>query len=428
MATTSTTSTTSSSPTVVTSTASITPTVNTIRRTRSSSGVAVNSTYMKVTISPKVSPEKLFYSPPAAVPNVEPVDETDAGIESKNRIDSSSSDTFYDPLASPEKQSLPSADLLAAVPATVLVTGLNDLTADEAKVGVDLDGRSTSNSSEKTVYDVSSLWETVNEQQKLIAELAKLIDERSSLILNNDKRINRLQGELTLLRSQVAIKDSVTKGLQNEIARLQQYTRRYSLTIAGIPKPPNEKPENLRKIVEEIIDETDSTVTAVDIDKLHRNGPYKDGNQDVIVRLKSHSAKEAVYKARKSLPAAKKEIKIRPSLGPFQKRLLQEAKETVDEISQHSNLINPPHFVLADVHGNLQVKFKEKTTKQRKRNGMFVPFNSIDQLTRIIAQEQTVDVTDDLYQFDQEWADLDVDYSDRRGNYRISEGGDWSDY
>ena len=59
--------------------------------------------------------------------------------------------------------------------------------------------------------------------------------------------------------------------------RLQQYTRRYSVTIADIPKQHEEKPEDLRKIVEDLVTEvnnkSDSTTTIADIDKLHQNGP-----------------------------------------------------------------------------------------------------------------------------------------------------------
>ena len=46
-----------------------------------------------------------------------------------------------------------------------------------------------------------------------------------------------------MLKAKSAVKDNVAEGLQKEVARLQQYTRRYSVTIAGVKKPANEKPE-----------------------------------------------------------------------------------------------------------------------------------------------------------------------------------------
>ena len=36
-----------------------------------------------------------------------------------------------------------------------------------------------------------------------------------------------------------------------------------------------------------------------DVDKLHRVGPPKQGKQDIIVRFKSHTAKENFFKRKK---------------------------------------------------------------------------------------------------------------------------------
>ena len=325
------TSNTPTTSTATTSTASIPLVVcNSRRETRSSTGVAVNSMYMKSN-TPHGSPEK-------EMPKIPPVD--------------------------PESPDSISSDI------TVI---------------------------EKT------LWDKVLEQEKTISNMAKIIDDHTKYIVSTGKRVTELEWELTLLKAKSAVNENVAEGLQKEVARLQQYTRRYSVTIAGVKKPANEKPEDLKNIVEEIVNETDSPVAAEDIDKFHRNGPYKEGYQDIIIRMKSHSAKEALYKARKSLPDSKKYVKIRPSLGPFQKQLLHDANETVKYL-QNENMLNPPDFVMADVHGNMQIKFKNKTTKQKsKKSGMFVKFDSIKQLSNIIAQEQSVDYTDDLYNYDQEW-------------------------
>ena len=42
-------------------------------------------------------------------------------------------------------------------------------------------------------------------------------------------------------------------------------------------------------------------------------------------------------------------------------------------------LSNPPEFVLANVHGNLLVKFKQETD-----DGLFIRFNSLEELREVL--------------------------------------------
>ena len=218
------------------------------------------------------------------------------------------------------------------------------------------------------------------------------------MIIERDGRMDKLHGKVNMIESLLHIKDCVIEGLKNEIQRLQQYTRRYSVNISGIPKPRNEEEGDLQKIVEELITEVNSTTTVADIDKLHRNGRVHGDKQDVIVRFKSHSAKEAFYKARKQLDRNRR-IKIQPSLSLAQKELLDDAR---DYLASMDNVFldNPPEFVFANVHGDIQVKMKEKC-----KDGLFVTFNHIDHLTRIISR---ANMREDSYEFhdtQSSWAD-----------------------
>ena len=53
--------------------------------------------------------------------------------------------------------------------------------------------------------------------------------------------------------------------------------------------------------MKKVLDEANSTTTIDDVDKFHRVGPKKDDEQDIIVRFRSHTAKENVYHKRKSV-------------------------------------------------------------------------------------------------------------------------------
>ena len=63
--------------------------------------------------------------------------------------------------------------------------------------------------------------------------------------------------------------------------------------MKGIECRENEVRE--RKVEEDVrnlLQESTSTTTFEDVDKFHRNGPRFENKQDVLIRFKSHSAKE----------------------------------------------------------------------------------------------------------------------------------------
>ena len=105
-----------------------------------------------------------------------------------------------------------------------------------------------------------------------------------------EEKLLRLEGQNISNNSLNFVRDRVTEELQSQLVNLQQYTRRYSVVIAGMRKGVNENNE-----IEGILKEAASSTTIEDVDKFHRIGPPKDDKQDLIVRFKSHSAKEDFF-------------------------------------------------------------------------------------------------------------------------------------
>ena len=240
----------------------------------------------------------------------------------------------------------------------------------------------------------------LSSQSQRIDEQAGRIDDLITDLAQKDLDINNLQLQLKALKhdsllttSANKVKDCVIQSLQGEVHRLQQFTRRYCISITGIDKPDGkERHDELKKKVEKIITEIDSTTTVNEIDKLHRNGPARGKEQEVIVRFTSHSAKEAVYNNRKNL-RTDKNIKIRPSLSPHSRSLLKEAQDHIKTYQDEDGdflpgINNPPDFVFANVHGDLQVKMKN-----RVRKGMFFGFSTIEELSGVIANAQEFPAT-----------------------------------
>ena len=103
-----------------------------------------------------------------------------------------------------------------------------------------------------------------------------------------------------------------------------------------------------------------------------------------------------------------RKVKIQPSLSAERKRLLSEASELIssyqkrpDHPAHHGSndqpdrpnqlnhpqaYPNPPHFALADVHGNLMVKLQS-----RSKDGLFFHFDSLEQLSQIIYKYNAVE-------------------------------------
>ena len=229
------------------------------------------------------------------------------------------------------------------------------------------------------------------------AKIDSLINQNGMLL----DRINNLENSMDFVKSMLHVKDCVIDGIKGELLRLQQYTRRYSVSIDGIPKQRVEKAGDLRAQVEEIVKLTNSEATVEDIDKLHRNGPVRDGEQSTIVRFKSHSAKEAFYKARKKLPASHRHLKIRPSLAPDQKTLLYNAQQYLEEFDFcPGDGDNPPEFVFANMHGQIQVKMKKPT-----KAGLFVTIKSVEHLAQVIVRAQEEDDLTKYHHEKEGWAD-----------------------
>ena len=245
--------------------------------------------------------------------------------------------------------------------------------------------------------DIQSLAERLNGVESQVFFQTKHIGLQKDRIEELEERISCLEGDLIQTKAHLSVRDSVIEALRGEVQRLQQYTRRYSVTVVGIDKGRNENHENpevLHEKVRQLITDVNSTTTEQDVDKFHRNGPLTNGkDQEIIIRFKSHSAKEAFYKARKNLLPSRKDVKIRPSLSMSQLNLLRDAQSVLEDLSLDKEIVNPVEFVFANIHGLIQAKLKRKF-----RGSPFVSFNSIPDFVRKVQEAQVLRDADSAYE------------------------------
>ena len=159
----------------------------------------------------------------------------------------------------------------------------------------------TSPATTKVKMTIAQLQEIVEKQEIVIQKLTDDAIRKDELIKTMEEKLAKLEGQISIESSLRYVRDRVTDELKQQLTNLQQYTRRYSAVISGIETVGNESLDTLRKEVENILTEANSSTTINDVDKFHRVGPKKDKVQDVIVRFKSHTAKENFFLSRKEI-------------------------------------------------------------------------------------------------------------------------------
>ena len=249
-------------------------------------------------------------------------------------------------------------------------------------------------------FPSKKLYEMIAKLEERIDTLTKDSEEKHLTIVKLEDRIRQLEANQIRNESYNIVKDNASKLLQNRITQLEQYTRRYSVIVKGIPLSENrgsreEEHFKLQNEVQKVLETCkvdDTSSSLAEVDKFHRNGPSEGNEQDIIIRFKTHTAKEFFYNNRKSIPD--KRIKVQPSLSKATRTLLEDAQSELEtEYADDDSLINPPEFVLANLHGQLLVKMKKKM-----KFGHFLRFDSIDELHDKI-RKQNIPKRDDMNAF-----------------------------
>ena len=248
----------------------------------------------------------------------------------------------------------------------------------------------------KAKWTLSQLIEKYEKQENELRCLRDFSEAQAAHIVSLEEKYSSLElklrkNELDIERfhSLATLKDNVIVKLQHQINQQEQRSRRPCATVVGIPKRKEESSDDLKREVVKLLDKSNGKVSLEDVDKFHRDGPRYGSKQEVIIRFRTHAAKESFYKARKNIVGGSETLKILPSLSKATKKLLHDSS---DEVSYYEKLSNPPQFVLPDVHGNLMIKFTCES-----RLGLFVHFDSMDTFRSTVYRAQHTDEADDEF-------------------------------
>lgn len=248
----------------------------------------------------------------------------------------------------------------------------------------------------KPKWTLSQLIEKYEKQEEELRRLREFSEAQATHIVNLEEKCSSMElqmrkneSDIERIHSISTLKDNVIVKLQHQINQQEQRSRRPCATIVGIRKRKGESSDDLKTEIVKLLNKTNGKVSLNDVDKFHRDGPRFGAKQDVIIRFRSHSAKESFYKSRKDITGDSETLKIRPSLSKVTKKLLHDAN---DAVSDYERLSNPPQFVLPDVHGNLMIKFKSES-----RLGLFVHFDNMDMFRSIVYEAQHSEEADEEF-------------------------------
>ena len=155
----------------------------------------------------------------------------------------------------------------------------------------------------------------------MLPEISKLFKEQLPhirTIVNNvvSEATDALKDEIQHLRDENASLQSENESLRERISKvesdndsLEQYTRRNSVRISGIPE---ELSENTDGIILKLAEKLDVPITSADIDRSHRVGkPDNRGRTAATTRMRHRdiNVKFATYNARHRLYSMRKELR-----------------------------------------------------------------------------------------------------------------------
>ena len=202
----------------------------------------------------------------------------------------------------------------------------------------------------------------------------KLLEQYNSL---SDKVIN-LQATVARVQAENVITQKVNKTLSQQLDDLQKYSRRSCMVVDGSPIDTNESRESLKERIKEVVCDANidsGTNFYNNFDKCHRIGPKRDGRQSCIVKFKSHSFREHLYKSKKKL---NRNVRFKVSLTKRRIQLLKLANNEI--LNRGGEVAKVVKFAYADADGNLKLLLHAPTDR-----GWTHPFQNEDELMDLLS-------------------------------------------
>ena len=208
-----------------------------------------------------------------------------------------------------------------------------------------------------------SRYNKMADTQTLLNKIEEIRNDLGSRIDNLVKALEEKDKTIINLETKVALLETRCNLLERRLDDSEQYTRRSSLRINGIPSSSNETAKDCLDKVKGEVAKLGIQVQDCEFDRAHRIGPTVDRegkpikDRQMIVRFSTFRARTAVYRNRKN---GNKDVRyyIDQTKRRFELRKMA-VKHCEDKLDVD--------FVFVDVNCNLCIRLK---------NGKFEFFNS----------------------------------------------------
>ena len=180
---------------------------------------------------------------------------------------------------------------------------------------------------------LSPLSEQLKEALAMVKSLNTKYEKLEETLVVLQEENKALKEEHASLKAQVLSSANDLKSVQKSLNDLEQYTRRDSVEIRGIPLPEESQEEDTNEIVLQLSQKMGIPLERKDISVSHRIRSRSSVDSAIIVKFVRRELRERLYRARKRLKSittadfgfsVEKKIFINESLTPKNKELFKD--------------------------------------------------------------------------------------------------------
>ena len=180
---------------------------------------------------------------------------------------------------------------------------------------------------------LSPLSEQLKEALAMVKSLNTKYEKLEETLVVLQEENKALKEEHASLKDQVLISANDLKSVQKSLNDLEQYTRRDSVEIRGIPLPEESQEEDTNEIVLQLSQKMGIPLERKDISVSHRIRSRSSVDSAIIVKFVRREVRKRLYRARKRLKSittadfgfsVEKKIFINESLTPKNKELFKD--------------------------------------------------------------------------------------------------------
>ena len=195
-------------------------------------------------------------------------------------------------------------------------------------------------------------------KKDIIQALSTEINKLKDVMLATQAENRQLKHDITTVkRENLELRDQLTYN-KNKINDLEQYSRRNSIRIFGLPEESNESNyECLCKVLNLVNDRLQVSMNENDIDAIHRTGTNRDGRpRGVIIKFVRRTLKEKVMSSKKMLKGSG--FVITEDLTKNNLALFHAVKDNTNVL--HAWTVNGKVFAIKDDGSKIEIDNKDQ--------------------------------------------------------------------